>query len=207
MSKVKKPTPAQLHDIAYNESLKIPLDEVHMLLTDNLVKRHKVMEEVTHEGVTRVINGLGETFSSDFGFGAQAKVSSQRTLLFKDNITCVCCGIKGAFYRKTASFVNGNLSYHVNLYGSYPTGEEVLFTKDHIVPKSLGGKDKLTNFVTACSTCNSIKQNSTSSWADIKKDLSLLDVDDIMAKYQPGTTKEHVVLAKQMLIKEENDAK
>lgn len=207
MSKVKKPTPAQLHDIAYNESLKIPLDEVHMLLTDNLVKRHKVMEEVTHEGVTRVINGLGETFSSDFGFGAQAKVSSQRTLLFKDSATCVCCGIKGTFYRKTASFINGTLSYHVNLYGSYPTGEEVLFTKDHIVPKSLGGKDKLTNFVTACSTCNSIKQNSTSSWADIKKDLSLLDVDDIMAKYQPGTTKEHVVLAKQMLIKEENDAK
>ena len=33
-------------------------------------------------------------------------------------------------------------------------GQEVLFTKDHIVPKSKGGGNQMHNYQTMCTTCN-----------------------------------------------------
>ena len=38
-------------------------------------------------------------------------------------------------------------------------GQEVLITKDHIIPKSKGGKDKLDNYQTMCVRCNKRKGN------------------------------------------------
>jgi len=35
--------------------------------------------------------------------------------------------------------------YHFNLYGYDTEGNEVLLTKDHILPKSKGGTDHLSN--------------------------------------------------------------
>jgi len=81
----------------------------------------------------------------------------------KKGTTCVCCGLKGdRFYKERSQSpknYNPNESYHFNLYGVNNDGEEILFTRDHILARALGGKDNLDNMQTMCSTCNSIKSD------------------------------------------------
>lgn len=81
------------------------------------------------------------------------KINSQRLQSFKLNgITCKKCGIKGKYFRKDKFL--GNEYYHFNLYALNHKGYEVLMTKDHIVPKSKGGKNSLRNYQTLCVKCN-----------------------------------------------------
>lgn len=75
-----------------------------------------------------------------------------RTFYNKGN-TCVKCGIKAKYFVKEKSVVK-DLFYHLNLYGIDESGEEVLFTHDHIIPKSKGGKDNDSNTQTMCCYCN-----------------------------------------------------
>jgi len=89
--------------------------------------------------------------------GDLMKMSSQRYYLFlHKGCTCVRCKLEGTFFAKEQTA--GEKSYHFNLYG-IRDGEEILFTKDHIIPKSKGGPDKYTNYDTMCETCNSEKGN------------------------------------------------
>lgn len=71
---------------------------------------------------------------------------------YHKGITCVKCGIKARYFVKEKS-VPGE-KYHLNLYGINEYGKEVLFTHDHIIPKSKGGKNKLSNTQTMCIHCN-----------------------------------------------------
>jgi hypothetical protein len=43
--------------------------------------------------------------------------------------------------------------YHLNLYG-VKNGKEVLFTHDHTLARSLGGRDNISNTTTMCTHCN-----------------------------------------------------
>ena len=47
----------------------------------------------------------------------------------------------------------------MNLYAIDENGKEVLMTKDHILPKSKGGKDEIDNYQTMCIRCNEAKGN------------------------------------------------
>lgn len=47
-------------------------------------------------------------------------------------------------------------------------GDKNNLTADHIIPKSKGGLDELTNLVTACQGCNSSKKNKTPEEAGMK---------------------------------------
>ena len=51
-------------------------------------------------------------------------------------------------------------TFHFNLYALDADGNEVLMTKDHIVPKSKGGEDKGINYQTMCYPCNYVKGDS-----------------------------------------------
>jgi hypothetical protein len=83
--------------------------------------------------------------------GDLINMTSQRLRLFKENSVCVSCGLKGMFFVKEKHL--GQSTYHFNMYG-IKCGEEILFTKDHIIPKSKGGKNKLSNYQTMCVLCN-----------------------------------------------------
>lgn len=95
--------------------------------------------------------------------GFTVKLSSQRYATFKNSISCVKCGITGSFFAIERPFVPANAKYHLNLYAIDESGNEVLMTKDHIQPKSKGGRNDITNYQTMCYKCNLEKGNNIES--------------------------------------------
>jgi hypothetical protein len=47
----------------------------------------------------------------------------------------------------------------LNLYATNSHGHVVMMTRDHIIPKSLGGKDCIENLRPACTRCNENRSN------------------------------------------------
>jgi len=105
--------------------------------------------------------------------GKNIKTSSARLFCFKNNPSCVCCGIKGTVFllqkHQESEFVP-----HFNLYAE-ENGELILMTKDHVVPYSKGGPTKQNNLQTMCFDCNNLKKNSK---------LTLEQLAAIKSKYQ-----------------------
>ena len=111
--------------------------------------------------------------------GHRLKVYSPRLQLFRlKGPDCIACGLMGAFFVLESV---GSENPHLNLYGvkldpaceagasgrrfgADPAGlfaecscREFLMTKDHIFPKSKGGKDIMDNFQPMCAKCNGEK--------------------------------------------------
>ena len=82
--------------------------------------------------------------------------SGRTSVIMRDRCTCVRCGLMA-----THAWVErapGQEECHIGIYGVYPdTGEEALLTHDHVIPKSLGGKDGMTNGACLCYSCNQRK--------------------------------------------------
>lgn len=89
------------------------------------------------------------------------RLQSARYLLFKaKGVACVTCGVVGKFFAKESHVNEGdNIRYHFNLYAYDAAGKEVLITKDHVIPRSLGGPTTLDNLQTMCVRCNVQKGN------------------------------------------------
>lgn len=88
--------------------------------------------------------------------GDKIKGNSQRfQTFFTKGLKCACCGIEGKYFGKEKDF--NAARYHLNLYALDESGNEVLMTKDHIVPRSKGGASKLYNYQTMCVKCNIAK--------------------------------------------------
>lgn len=85
-------------------------------------------------------------------------MNSERYHVFNEKgIICVCCGLEAKYFAKERN--GNNMRYHFNLYGIDENGKEILFTKDHIIPKSKGGPGCLVNYQTMCLKCNGEKSN------------------------------------------------
>lgn len=91
--------------------------------------------------------------------GIKIRSDSQRYAVFKKSVKCCHCGIEGTFFAAEKSKACNPQHYHLNLYGLNADGEEVLFTKDHILPKSKGGENVIKNYQTMCTVCNGKKGN------------------------------------------------
>lgn len=89
--------------------------------------------------------------------GYLAHVNSVRLRLFAYNPrVCVVCKQKADRYIFERLDPN-NKSPHLNLYGKRKDGTDLLFTKDHILPKSLSGSDSQFNMQVMCEDCNHTK--------------------------------------------------
>jgi len=100
--------------------------------------------------------------------GYRVKMESIRYYCFNRSHVCHYCGLEGEFYFLERNHTDPSIEKdraHFNLYaiGEDKKGYErwILFTKDHIVPRSKGGKDGLINLVTACMDCNGAKGDSS----------------------------------------------
>ncbi len=86
-------------------------------------------------------------------------MTSQRYHLFRlKGVTCVKCGLQGRYFVKERH-KSQNGRYHFNLYAVDSVGDETLMTKDHIIPRSKGGRDHIDNYQVMCIICNMIKQD------------------------------------------------
>jgi HNH endonuclease len=74
-------------------------------------------------------------------------------------ITCRACGLRGLFFVKE-KHRTGERYYHLSLY-ALKNGQEVMLTRDHIIPKSRKGKDTLANSQPLCFNCNQEKGNNS----------------------------------------------
>lgn len=95
--------------------------------------------------------------------GHQVGVTSLRMKTFardyqNNKFFCVSCGCVPKFF-SVDKFAHdkGNGPPHANLFGYNNEGNEVLFTHDHTLARSLGGEDSINNTKTMCSPCNNKK--------------------------------------------------
>lgn len=106
----------------------------------------EVLEYVTEEPVSRVYDGF------------DVWMDSLRYLVFAQGHHCVKCGVEGTVFLLQRDTKAQDLTRaHFNLFARLSDGSLVLMTKDHIHPKSKGGKDRLDNLRTMCLPCNQIK--------------------------------------------------
>lgn len=117
----------------------IPIDEVYEAVKDVMFEKDKRKSMVLIRGDK--IKGNSHRFQTFFTKGTK----------------CVCCGIEGQYFGKDKGF--NEARYHLNLYAVDENGEEVLMTKDHIVPQSMGGANNISNYQTMCMKCNLKKGN------------------------------------------------
>jgi len=106
----------------------------------------------TIEEVLSKINNLDNQNDQINFDGDLIHMSSDRYHTFAEKgLKCVRCGIEGSFFAKES---NDLPKYHFNLYAIDTDGKEVLMTKDHILPRSKGGKNEINNYQTMCTICN-----------------------------------------------------
>lgn len=86
--------------------------------------------------------------------GHEVNVRSCRLHCFSQSLTCTECGLTGKFF---AIENHTDENPHLNLYTIDEEGNEILMTKDHIVPKSKGGSNHIDNLQTMCIECNEEK--------------------------------------------------
>lgn len=91
--------------------------------------------------------------------GVNVKLSSERYEVFKKSLSCCKCGIIGRYFAIECTDLKNTSNYHLNLYGLDESNQEVLMTKDHILAKSNGGRNRQGNYQTMCIKCNSEKGN------------------------------------------------
>ena len=117
--------------------------------------------------IDEVLDFVNENFDNrnrnkrvDFDGHLMKPKSTRYSLFIKKGVQCVACGIEGQYFIKERhqshkpKLYNPNANYHFNLYGIDEFGEEVLLTKDHVIPKSRGGSDSVENMIPMCTKCN-----------------------------------------------------
>jgi len=105
-----------------------------------------MLASILPEDKTRIITVGGVDYT--------IKTTSDRYALFKNSKKCVFCGIEGK--HMLLEKLQDDKAPHLNMYAE-ENGKMILMTKDHIVPRSKGGKNNLENYQVACSLCNQIK--------------------------------------------------
>lgn len=107
-----------------------------------------VKEDVINSSCKKLEKVNGGSVNID-GYDVYKRSMRYKTFIEK-GYKCVCCGRVGAYYALECNEGSNQKRAHFNLYSE----DDVLMTKDHIFPKSKGGKDAIENMQTMCTICN-----------------------------------------------------
>lgn len=122
---------------------------------------YKIEEVLPYVKFTKISTGKGDSRCNKTYGDYHVKMNSSRYQLFATKgLECIKCGLKGQYFalEQTWEVFNKNgSSAHFNLYAIDSEGDEVLMTKDHILPKAQKGSEKLDNLQTMCCICNEEK--------------------------------------------------
>ncbi|RDJ35062.1 MAG: hypothetical protein DWQ19_09510 [Crenarchaeota archaeon] len=133
------------------------------------------------------------------------RMNSHRYFFFKQNHICVACGLAGEKFLLQQNPCDK--SPHFNLYG-VENDELILMTKDHVLPKSKGGKNSHDNYVTMCIICNNLKANYEITPDQIRELRSLKEQNPELPKKQLGKlishTREKMAHANMSALQSEN---
>lgn len=140
--------------VAYYDDEKKPIVPIKAVRSGHLDRKELYsLEDVFPHVIKKERRKVQKEFDGDL-----VKMTSLRLLVFKEKgCTCVRCGLYGLYLAKEK--LANEKSYHFNLYAIDENGDEVLMTKDHIVPKFKGGKDDMENLQPMCSRCNNNIKN------------------------------------------------
>jgi hypothetical protein len=133
------------------ENFRVQMDIAQMkdrkrLIHINCYSVDEIMSYITTDDSKRDFEVDGKKYS--------VRMNSDRYFVFQQSRVCVSCGLEGT---KMMLDINpGDNNPHFNLYGE-EEGRLILMTKDHILAKSKGGLDELSNYQTMCSICNNLK--------------------------------------------------
>ena len=93
--------------------------------------------------------------------GHTVEVDNLRIQCFREKgLTCAKCGIEACFAALELVQSPAYNGWAINFYAHTDIGDEVIFTKDHIHPRSRGGGDEMANLQPMCWPCNQRKGNS-----------------------------------------------
>lgn len=93
--------------------------------------------------------------------GITCHTASPRLLTYHvHGVTCCVpgCTISGQFFAIERAVNQKTAQYHLNLYG-LKSGQEIMITSDHRIPKSRGGSNALSNRQPMCAPHNFSKGN------------------------------------------------
>lgn len=125
---------------------------------EDLIRKETYSVEEVRGKVEKVLFEKDKRLAKVDFDGDLIKGNSQRyQIFFTKGCKCVVCGIEGKYFAKEKHLKDKK--YHLNLYAVNDNGEEVLMTKDHIIPRSKGGIDDISNYQTMCKLCNEAKGN------------------------------------------------
>jgi len=127
------------------------------------IKKCKIEEVLKHVSLNQEDKPVTVKFGSKM-----VHMGSKRYLNFKAHgSTCVTCGLVGTHFWLERHKNQKTGRFHFNMYGTNGDGEEVMLTKDHIIPKAKGGSDEVDNFQVMCQPCNGSKGDNYLSEAQL----------------------------------------
>lgn len=89
--------------------------------------------------------------------GYKVRTKDDRYLNFIEHgFKCAKCGIEAQY----ANLETNHTGNHLNVYGE-KEGRTIMFTKDHIYPKSKGGLNNIKNYQVLCEECNHKKSDNS----------------------------------------------
>jgi hypothetical protein len=103
-------------------------------------------------------------------YRVNVNIGASRLRAIKKSPECACCGIRAnecsVDLDVKATKKTNTMQYHINFYALTGNSNRrdqqhmILFTKDHVVPRSKGGEDSEENTQVLCFNCNTFKLNS-----------------------------------------------
>ena len=111
---------------------------------------------------------------------------------YQKGCTCVACGRKGTKFILNPDSKNPERA-HFNLYSD----DNVLMTKDHILPVALGGEDSIDNFQTMCAPCNEAKG------CKVPADIKVPEISEASEKFAWRVTEKDTGIVREFLTKED----